>query len=121
MLRAHFRVAHPEALEPGPVDEAILKVYDLPSALRSRVVGVLGLVASGFLLFTLLTSNPLLRVWPPPDDGPVLRGKPLASVSSANSGLAADLVTSLAVRAAGNSRQVWIGSPAGVSYYEYEP
>ena len=42
---------------------------DLPSALRARVVGVLGLVSSGFLLFTLLTSNPLLRVWPPPDDG----------------------------------------------------
>jgi len=41
----------------------------LPSALRSRVVGVLGLVSAGFLLFTLLTSNPLLRVWPPPDDG----------------------------------------------------
>jgi len=41
----------------------------LPSALRARVIGVLGLCAAGFLLFTVLTSNPLLRVWPPPADG----------------------------------------------------
>jgi len=42
---------------------------NLPAGLRSRVVGVLGLVSAGFLLFTLLTSNPLLRIWPPPDEG----------------------------------------------------
>jgi len=41
----------------------------LPSALRARVIGVLGGCAAGFLLFTLLTSNPLLRLWPPPADG----------------------------------------------------
>ncbi|MSP05809.1 MAG: heme lyase CcmF/NrfE family subunit [Acetobacteraceae bacterium] len=41
----------------------------LPSILRARVIGILGLNAAGFLLFTLLTSNPLLRVWPTPLDG----------------------------------------------------
>ena len=41
----------------------------LPTALRARVIGVLGLVAAGFLLFALTTSNPFDRLWPPPDDG----------------------------------------------------
>src|SRR5579883_291482 len=42
---------------------------NLPSTLRARVIGVLGVVSAGFLLFTLTTSNPLERVWPPPIDG----------------------------------------------------
>ena len=42
---------------------------ELPSALRARVIGVLGGTSAGFLLFTLLSSNPLTRVWPPPMDG----------------------------------------------------
>ncbi len=41
----------------------------LPSPLRARVIGVLGFVSAGFLLFCLLTSNPFDRVWPPPTDG----------------------------------------------------
>ncbi len=41
----------------------------LPSALRARVIGVLGGTSAGFLLFTVLTSNPLMRIWPPPPDG----------------------------------------------------
>ena len=41
----------------------------LPSALRARVIGVLGATSAGFLLFALLESNPFLRVWPPPVDG----------------------------------------------------
>jgi cytochrome c-type biogenesis protein CcmF len=41
----------------------------LPSSLRARVIGVLGFVSAGFLLFALTTSNPLERVWPPPIDG----------------------------------------------------
>ena len=41
----------------------------LPSALRARVIGVLGGTSVGFLLFTLLTSNPFTRLWPPPPDG----------------------------------------------------
>ena len=41
----------------------------LPSALRARVIGVLGGSSAGFLLFALLASNPFERVWPPPLDG----------------------------------------------------
>ncbi|MFN7001219.1 MAG: heme lyase CcmF/NrfE family subunit, partial [Elioraea tepidiphila] len=42
---------------------------NLPASLRARVLGVLGLIAVGFLLFTILTSNPFERVWPIPEDG----------------------------------------------------
>ena len=42
---------------------------DLPGALRARVIGVLGGCSVGFLLFSLLTSNPFLRLWPAPIDG----------------------------------------------------
>ena len=42
---------------------------NLPSALRARVIGVLACTSAGFLLFALTTSNPFLRVWPPPVDG----------------------------------------------------
>ena len=41
----------------------------LPSSLRARVIGVLGCVSAGFLLFTLTTSNPFQRLWPPPING----------------------------------------------------
>ncbi|MGI4941928.1 MAG: heme lyase CcmF/NrfE family subunit [Janthinobacterium lividum] len=41
----------------------------LPSALRARVIGVLGGTSAGFLLFALTTSDPFNRVWPPPMDG----------------------------------------------------
>ncbi len=41
----------------------------LPSALRARVLGVLGGTSCGFLLFALLTSDPFDRMWPPPMDG----------------------------------------------------
>ncbi len=42
---------------------------DLPSALRARVIGVLGASSAGFILFALTESNPFTRVWPPPMDG----------------------------------------------------
>jgi cytochrome c-type biogenesis protein CcmF len=41
----------------------------LPPAFRARVIGVLGLIAIGFLAFMLFTSNPFLRQFPPPSDG----------------------------------------------------
>ncbi|WP_237174072.1 heme lyase CcmF/NrfE family subunit [Paracandidimonas lactea] len=41
----------------------------LPDAMVARVLGVLGLVAAGFLLFVLLTSNPFERLVPPPMEG----------------------------------------------------
>ncbi|NCY24702.1 MAG: heme lyase CcmF/NrfE family subunit, partial [Alphaproteobacteria bacterium] len=42
---------------------------DLPSVLQARVLGVLGAIATGFLLFILFTSNPFDRMWPPAPDG----------------------------------------------------
>ncbi len=41
----------------------------LPKAFGARVIGVLGLLSCGFLLFTLLTSNPFERLIPAPPDG----------------------------------------------------
>ncbi len=43
--------------------------HDLPDAFAARVLGVLGLLSTGFLMFTLLTSNPFLRLSPAPLDG----------------------------------------------------
>ncbi len=42
---------------------------NLPQAFSARVIGVLGLLSTGFLLFTLLTSNPFERLMPAPADG----------------------------------------------------
>jgi cytochrome c-type biogenesis protein CcmF len=42
---------------------------NLPTALRSRVLGVLGGTSCGFLLFCLTTSNPFFRTFPAPPDG----------------------------------------------------
>jgi cytochrome c-type biogenesis protein CcmF len=41
----------------------------LPDRMVARVLGVMGLVSVGFLLFMLLTSNPFERLLPPADDG----------------------------------------------------
>ncbi len=55
---------------------------NLPASLRARVLGVLGLVSGGFLLFTLTVSDPFTRLWPPPLDGagvnPILQDPGLA-------------------------------------------
>ena len=42
---------------------------NLPPGLRARALAVQGLIAVGFLLFTLFTSNPFARVIPPPLQG----------------------------------------------------
>ena len=56
--------------------------HNLPTSLRARVLGVLGLVSGGFLLFTLTVSDPFVRLWPPPLDGagvnPILQDPGLA-------------------------------------------
>jgi cytochrome c-type biogenesis protein CcmF len=41
----------------------------LPDEMVARVLGVMGLVSVGFLLFMLLTSNPFDRLFPPAADG----------------------------------------------------
>ncbi len=54
----------------------------LPLTFSSRVLGVMGLVSGGFMLFTLWTSNPFLRLIPAAQDGadlnPVLQDFALA-------------------------------------------
>jgi cytochrome c-type biogenesis protein CcmF len=54
----------------------------LPPRFGARVLGVLGVVSFGFLLFTLATSNPFLRLDPPAPDGrdlnPILQDPGLA-------------------------------------------
>jgi cytochrome c-type biogenesis protein CcmF len=54
----------------------------LPLSFASRVLGVMGLVSGGFMLFTLWTSNPFLRLIPAAVDGadlnPVLQDFALA-------------------------------------------
>ena len=42
---------------------------DVPQAVAARVLGVMGFVSVGFLLFTLLTSNPFERILIPPPEG----------------------------------------------------
>jgi cytochrome c-type biogenesis protein CcmF len=41
----------------------------IPDATRARVLGVMGLVSIGFILFLLLTSNPFERLFPFPAEG----------------------------------------------------
>jgi cytochrome c-type biogenesis protein CcmF len=54
----------------------------LPASFSSRVLGVMGLISSGFMLFTLWTSNPFMRLIPAAEDGadlnPVLQDFALA-------------------------------------------
>ena len=42
---------------------------NLPPTLKARVLSVQGAIALAFLLFTLLTSNPFIRLDPAPSDG----------------------------------------------------
>jgi cytochrome c-type biogenesis protein CcmF len=55
---------------------------NLPPEFAARVLGVLGIIAIGFLLFTLATSNPFARLYPPAPDGrdlnPLLQDPALA-------------------------------------------
>ena len=55
----------------------------LPRNFAARVLGVLGTISFGFILYTLLTSNPFLRLSPPWADGqglnPILQDPGLAA------------------------------------------
>lgn len=54
----------------------------LPAAFQARVIAVQGMIAAGFLMFLLFTSNPFLRLDPAPAEGlglnPVLQDLALA-------------------------------------------
>ena len=55
---------------------------NLPPSLQARVLAIQGLIGATFLTFILFTSNPFLRVYPPPLEGnglnPVLQDPGLA-------------------------------------------
>lgn len=50
---------------------ALVAVFgrNIPPSLKARTLAVQGLIAAGFLLFMLLTSNPFERIFPPPLEG----------------------------------------------------
>ncbi len=60
-----------------------LRSRGLPPAFAARVLGVLGVIAAGFLLFLLATSNPFARLFPAAPDGrdlnPLLQDPALAA------------------------------------------
>ena len=47
----------------------VISSRHLPADLASRIVGVMGLISAGLLLYIVLTSNPFLRLFPAPFDG----------------------------------------------------
>jgi len=42
---------------------------NLPREMGCRIIGVMGFISAGFILFILMTSNPFLRLFPAPLDG----------------------------------------------------
>src|SRR6185437_6565130 len=47
----------------------VARLRYLPTEFGARVLGVLGVLSFGFLLFTLATSSPFTRLFPTPADG----------------------------------------------------
>ena len=88
---------------------------DLPDSFAARVIGVLGLLSCGFLLFTLLTSNPFERLIPAPMDGadlnPLLQDPGLAIhppiLYAGYVGFSVAFAFAIAAMLAGNLDQAW--------------
>jgi cytochrome c-type biogenesis protein CcmF len=47
----------------------VISSRHLPADLAARIVGVMGFISAGLLLYIVLTSNPFLRLFPAPFDG----------------------------------------------------
>jgi cytochrome c-type biogenesis protein CcmF len=47
----------------------VLLGRSLPAELHARVIGIMGLLSFFFLAYILFTSNPFMRLYPPPTDG----------------------------------------------------
>ena len=88
---------------------------DLPDSFAARVIGVLGLLSVGFLLFTLLTSNPFERLIPAPLDGadlnPLLQDPGLAIhppiLYTGYVGFSVAFAFAIAAMLTGNLDQAW--------------
>jgi len=89
--------------------------HKLPPAFAARVIAVLGLLSCGFLLFTLLTSNPFLRLEFPPPDGadlnPLLQDPGLAIhppiLYTGYVGFSVAFAFAIAAMLSGNLDQAW--------------
>ncbi len=87
----------------------------LPEAFAARVIGVLGALSVGFLLFTLLTSNPFERLQPAPPDGadlnPLLQDPGLAIhpplLYTGYVGFAVAFAFAIAAMLSGNLDRTW--------------
>ncbi len=87
----------------------------LPPRFSARVLGVLGAISFGFLLFTLVTSNPFLRLEPPAPDGidlnPLLQDPGLAThppvLYTGYVGLAVAFAFACAAMLEGRLDQLW--------------
>ena len=87
----------------------------LPESFSARVIGVLGLLSCGFLLFTLLTSNPFERLVPAPPDGadlnPLLQDPGLAMhppiLYTGYVGFSVAFAFAIAAMISGNLDQAW--------------
>lgn len=62
-----------------------------------------------------------LEQWPSPGEGEWFAGEPTAIFTTANSGLAANMVTALSVGVCQEKFLLWIGSNQGISCYTYTP
>ncbi len=94
-------------------------VFSEPAWNCRREVHALTLAFSPAPAGTLWIGTPSgLEAWPAPGADASFNGQPLHSFTSANSGLAADKVTALAIRQVAGQEEVWIGSPNGVSRYQ---
>lgn len=61
-----------------------------------------------------------LEQWLPPDQGDIFTREPIQHFTATNSGLAANIITALTIRDSSEGRELWIGSPTGVSRYCYQ-
>ena len=95
----------------------------LPEAFASRVLGVLGIVSVGMLLFTILTSNPFDRLLPPATDGndlnPLLQDPALVIhppiLYAGYVGLAVPFAFAVAALLAGRVSSAWGGGGAAAA------
>jgi ligand-binding sensor domain-containing protein len=93
-------------------------LYGTHDWVRRQVGAVQALAFSPDGTLWLGTATGLER-WAALGDGAGFRGAPAERFTTANSGLAADVVTAVALRTVDGHGEVWVGSPAGVSCYRY--
>jgi ligand-binding sensor domain-containing protein len=95
-------------------------LFSEPSWKCHREIDVRALAFSQSTEKMWLGTEKGLEVWPLAVKESMLIGEPEAHFTIRNSGLAADAVTTLAIRTINGNPEVWIGSAMGVSCYRCE-